>query len=93
MAGLLHLPHMHYSQLQACIPGSRGAAEYEVYRAHVGEWLSAGKGGQYVVIRGGQIIGFWPTFAAGREAAADQFPGEDSFVYEVREWHPILRTL
>jgi hypothetical protein len=82
---------IHYTQLEPLIPGSRHAVEYDVYRREVGGFLARGLDGQFVLIRGEEVLGFWPSH---REAVAEgQRRGiQDPFAYEILSEHRVLRS-
>jgi hypothetical protein len=81
---------VHYTKLQPWIPGSPHAREYEVYRREVGQFLAEGREGQFVLIDGENVVGFWPTFQEGVEAGR-RHGLADPFVYQVLTEHRILR--
>ncbi len=81
----------HYTKLSPLSPGSRFATEYEVYRREVGRFLAEGREGQFVLIGGETVMGFWPTFQEGIAEGRRRGLAEP-FVYEVMTEHPIMTS-
>ena len=49
-------------------------AELERFKASLTTWLAEGHGGQWVVIRGDETLGFFDSSRAGWRAAAEAYP-------------------
>lgn len=81
--------NVHYTELGPSAPDSPVAEEWETYRRIAGELLAAGRAGEHVLIRGTEVIGFWPTFREAHAEGTTRFPGQPIFVQEVREWEPV----
>jgi hypothetical protein len=81
----------HYTKLTPFTPGSRFAQEFDVYRREVARFLSEGREGQFVLIDGESVLGFWPTFQEG--IAEGQRRGlKDPFVWQILTEQPIIRS-
>jgi hypothetical protein len=67
---------------------ARLAAELQVYALHKTEWLK-GYPGRYVVIKGGEILNFYPTFEDGYSAGAGAWGiNTDFLVKQIVEHEP-----
>jgi hypothetical protein len=66
----------------------RLATELEFYELRKREWL-AQHAGQYVVVRGRDVLGFFPEFVAAYSAGANAWgPDTDFLVKQVLEFEP-----
>ena len=81
--------HTHYTQLGPSAPNSPVAEEWETYRRIAGDLLATGYHGQFVLIKGSEVIGFWPTFRDAHSEGVHRYPGQPMFIQEVREWEPV----
>jgi hypothetical protein len=69
---------------------TRLARELEYYAQHKSEWL-AHESGNYVVVKDGGLLGFYPTFeAAYRAGAASYGVNTDFLVKQVLEHEPVF---
>jgi hypothetical protein len=69
---------------------TRLARELEVYALHKNEWLN-GQPGRYVVIKGGSVLNFYPTFDAAYNAGAIAWGiNIDFLVKQIVEQEPVF---
>jgi len=69
---------------------ARLAAELQVYALHKHEWLK-GNRGRYVVIKGGDVLDFYPTFEAAYSAGAGAWGiNTDFLVKQIVEHEPVF---
>ncbi len=59
------------------------AREKEVFDAHVGEW-AADHMGEWVLIKGGDLIGFYRSLEQASREGLQRFGLEDFFVQQIR---------
>jgi hypothetical protein len=84
---------IHYTELPASVPGSALEKEWKRYRRELPEWLAAGLEGKWVLIKGEEIVGTFPTREAAREEAVRRWPTEPSLTHQINEWEPIYNHL
>jgi hypothetical protein len=80
---------IHYTELPPSVPGSALEKEWERYRRELPGMLAAGLEGQWVLIKGEDIVGTFPTRLAAREEALRRWPTEPSLTHQINEWEPI----
>lgn len=80
---------IHYTELGPSAPNNPVAEEWETYRRIVGDLLAAGHAGEHVLIKGSEVIGFWPTFREAHEEGITRYPGGSFLVQQVAEWEPM----
>jgi len=69
---------------------ARLAVELEYYAQHKSEWL-AQKTGPYVVVKGSEVLGFYPNFeAAYRAGAAAYGQNTDFLVKQILEHEQVF---
>jgi hypothetical protein len=69
---------------------ARLAAELQVYALHKKEWLK-GYPGRYVVIRGEQVLNFFPNFEEAYSAGASAWGiNTDFLVKQIVEHEPVF---
>ena len=69
---------------------TRLARELEVYALHKNEWLK-GHSGRYVVIKGNEVLNFYPTFEAAYSAGALAWGiNTDFLVKQIVEHEPVF---
>ncbi len=59
-------PTIPYTELPEVKPGDVFYLEWNLYRCEVGRWLAEGHEGQWVLIKGEAVTGFYETRAAAR---------------------------
>ena len=72
-------------------PASDFADEWETYRSRVGTWLAEGKEGQFVLLKGKDILGFWGDFEGALAKGYRRFPKGPFFVHHVLSREPVIR--
>ena len=69
---------------------NRLAAEFEFYKLHKAEWLQRHPG-QYVVLKGGEVLGFYPAFSDAYTAGARVWgAGTDFLVKQILAYEPVF---
>ena len=69
---------------------TRLSAELQVYALHKDEWLK-GYGGRYVVIKGADVLDFYPTFETAYSAGAGAWGmNTDFLVKQIVEHEPVF---
>jgi hypothetical protein len=80
--------------------GSPFAAEWRTFKREVARLLAEGHTGRFVLIKGADVVGTWPTPIEAIRAGHERFGREPFFVQEVqpfvrplrlggnRRWHP-----
>lgn len=69
---------------------NRLADEIDFYAAHKDEWLQQ-HSGEYVVLKGDQILGFYPAFNEAYIAGVRAWgPGVDFLMRQVLEFEPVF---
>jgi hypothetical protein len=72
---------------------ARLAAELEYFDKHKTEWLTQ-KTGEYVVIKDGGLLGFFPDFEAAYRAGATRYGLDTDFlVKQILEHEPVFFVL
>ncbi|HYM78814.1 MAG TPA: hypothetical protein VE377_22775 [Candidatus Dormibacteraeota bacterium] len=67
---------------------NRLITELELYKLRKSEWLSL-HAGHYVVVKGRDVLGFYPDFVAAYSAGAGAWgPNTDFLVKQVLEFEP-----
>ena len=69
---------------------SRLAGELDYYELHKHDWLRE-HSGDYVVLKGNSVLGFYTAFEAAYRAGATSFGiGEDFLVKQILEHDPVF---
>ncbi|MGL4555551.1 MAG: hypothetical protein ACRC33_30650 [Gemmataceae bacterium] len=84
---------IHYTELSPAPADSPLAVEYELFRREIGRWLAEGRGGQCVLIKGEEVIGFYPTFRQAADEGYRRFPRQPFMAQPVREYEPVIRMI
>jgi hypothetical protein len=84
-------PTIHYTELPKSTPSMALAVEWDFYRREVGRLLAEGHEGEWVLIKGEQIIGFWATDEEARAVLSERFPGQPAMIHHVLTREPLLR--
>jgi hypothetical protein len=82
---------IHYTKLADPIPGSPITAEWEYYRREVGRLLAEGHEGQWVLIKGEQIVGIWNTEEEADRVRIERFLMQPVLLKQILTWEPVLR--
>ena len=65
--------------------------EWETYRREVGRLLAEGHEGQFVLIKGNDILGFFDTDDAAWTDGIKRFGRQGFMVHQIQTYEPILR--
>jgi hypothetical protein len=84
---------IHYTQLPPMEPGSEIAQEWDTYRREVGRLLAEGHEGQWVLIKGNQIIELFDTDEAAGAAGSRRFLLQPYFIQQIRAEEPLHHHL
>ena len=87
----LERPTIHWTELAEAAPGSRIAAEWNFYRKQVGRLLAEGHEGQWVLIKGEEIIGIWATQQEADAVRVQRFLLQDVLIHQIQSREPVLR--
>jgi hypothetical protein len=69
---------------------NRLAAELEFYKLNEAEWLQR-HSGQYVVLKGSEVLGFYPAFSDAYTAGASAWgAGTDFLVKQILAYEPVF---
>lgn len=82
---------IHCTELPEAQPGSVLSKEWNTYRREVGRLLAEGHEGAFVLIRGDEIIGIWPTAEEARRVALERYLLQHVLIHCIREREPVLR--
>jgi hypothetical protein len=84
-------PAVHFTQLLQAQPGEALAEEWDTYRQEVARLLEKGHAGQFVLIKGNEVVGLYDTWEAARTAGLQRYLMEPFFVHPIRAEEPYLR--
>ena len=84
---------IHYSLLQPVQTPGPLIQEWEVYRSNVEQFLKDGREGQYVLIHGEEILGFFDNHEQGLLEGYRRFliAKEAFLLHKIVTYEPILR--
>jgi hypothetical protein len=86
-------PTIHYSELPPSQPGRQLAVEWEFYRREVGRLIAEGHEGQYVLIKGEEVLGFWADRLDALEAGYRRFLLKEAFlVHRIQTYEILFRV-
>ncbi len=80
-----------YTQLPESPPGNPTATEWNFYRRAVGRLLADGREGQWLLLKGEEIVGIWFTLAEAEAVRQERFPGQPVLVKQILAQEPALR--
>jgi len=80
-----------YAELPPPEPDSPLSREWNFYRGEVGRLLKDGHEGQFVLIKGEQIIGIWGTREEAKTVALQKYLMQPCLIQQVRSREPIVR--
>jgi len=84
-------PTIPASELPPAAPNNSTAAEWETYRSQVTAWLAQGREGQFVLIKGSEVVGFWDAEEAALSGGYKRFLMQPFLVHQVRSREPLFR--
>jgi hypothetical protein len=82
---------VHYTELPEMKAGEPLAAEWNTYRRQIGRWLTEGREGTHVLLKGEEVLGFFDTFEAACAEGVKRYLTESFFVHPIRTEEPYLR--
>src|SRR5262245_39780492 len=86
-------PTIHYTQFTDLPPDDVHYHEWKAYRRELPRLLAEGRGGQYALLKGDQVVGVFDTDAEAEDAGEDRFGLDAVFLIQlIREWEPLLRV-
>jgi hypothetical protein len=65
--------------------------EWNTYRREVQRLLSEGREGQFILIKGGKIIGIWATEEEAESVVRENFLLQSCLIHQIRSREPLLR--
>ena len=84
-------PTIHYTELGGLPPDSPIFHEWNFYRREVGRLLAEGLQGQFVLIKGEQLVGVYATREEAMLEGYQRFLRQAFLVHQVQEREPLLR--
>jgi hypothetical protein len=87
----LEAQSLEFTQLPEAKPDSPLYHEWNFYRGQVRRLLAEGHEGQFVLIKGEQIIGMWGTRAEAKAVALQKYLMQPCLIQQVRSREPIVR--
>jgi hypothetical protein len=84
---------IHYTQLPDVPPDDQHYREWNTYRREMPRLLAEGHEGDWVLIKGDEIVGFFATFSEAANAGDTRFLLEPFMVKRVHEYEPLLSNL
>ena len=85
-------PTVHYTQLPEKKPDDVLYREWTTYRREVGRWLAEGHEGQWVLIKGEAVIGFYETRVAARAEGRKRYWMNPFLVKQIQAEEPLYRV-
>lgn len=86
-----HRPTLHHSQLPEAPAGDVLNVEWNTYRLEVARLLAEGHEGEFVLIKGREIVGAYESWAAAREVGLRLYLRAPFLVHRVCAEEPVLR--
>jgi hypothetical protein len=83
---------IHWSELPELDPCGSLSTEWNTYRREVGRLLDEGHEGEWVVIKGEEVVGVWQVQEEALTAAAERFLLELVLVHQISTLEPTIRT-
>jgi hypothetical protein len=84
-------PTLAFTELPEAQPDSPLDHEWNFYRGQVKRLLEEGYEGQFVLIKGEQIIGIWGTHEEAKAVALRKFLMQPCLIHQVRSQEPLVR--
>jgi hypothetical protein len=86
-------PGIPHTDLPQASPDSPLFVEWDTYRREVGRLLTDGKEGQFVLIKGQQVVGLYATEREALDHGYRMFPCQAFLVHQVQKREPVLRCV
>jgi hypothetical protein len=64
--------------------------EGHTYRTRKAAWLAEGRAGQWVLVKGEEVAGFWPTWKQALEAGYERYGLGEFLVRQVNKVEPVV---
>jgi hypothetical protein len=85
-------PKIHYTEWKDLPPDHVFHHEWNTFRRELPRLLAEGLEGQWVLIKGDEVIGVFLTFTAATEEGSRRFLLAPYLVQEIVEYHRVLRV-
>lgn len=85
-------PPVHHTELPEAKPDTDPYLEWNTYRQEVGRLLAEGHAGQFVLIKGREIQGFYESWDAARNEGLRRYVLQPFLVKQVLAEEPVLRV-
>jgi hypothetical protein len=86
-------PTIHFSELPEAAPGSRGAADWNLYRREVGRLLAEGHEGRWVLIAGEEVVGLWDTEEEANRLRVERYLNRPVLMKQILTREPVVRCM
>jgi hypothetical protein len=80
---------IHYTELAPSAPGALLFDEWNLYLRELPRLLAEGLEGQFVLIKGQEIVGLYPSFREAIQAGYARFLRQPFLAQQILEWEPI----
>jgi hypothetical protein len=84
-------PTISYTDLPEARPDDALHLEWNTYRREVCHLLAEGREGQFILIKGEQIIGIWDTEEEVEAVARERYLRQSCLIHQIRSREPLLR--
>lgn len=84
-------PTIDHTEIAPAVPGSPLECEWETYRREVGSLIAAGHEGEWVLIKGEEVIGCFASRREAIDAGSQRFFRQPILVHQVLSREPVLR--
>jgi hypothetical protein len=85
-------PTIPYTDLPEARPDDVLYLEWNIYRHEVSRLLAEGREGQFILIKGKQIIGIWDTEEEVEAVARERYLRQSCLIHQIRSCEPLLRS-
>src|SRR5260370_37785715 len=80
-----------YTELPEAKPGAPLFLEWNTYRREAGRLLAEGNEGRFVLIKGEEIIGIWPTREEAKAVSLQKYLMQPALIHQVQTQERIIR--
>jgi hypothetical protein len=85
-------PTVHYTELRDVSQDDPHYDEWHTYLQGLPGWLAEGREGQFVLIKGTEVIGIYDSWDAAHEVFGQRFSIDGAMIQHIREREPLYRT-
>ena len=85
-------PTIHYTQFAEAAEHWPLFREWNFYRREVGRWLDEGREGEWVLIEGEEVVGFWKAREGMDEFLRHHARRESVLIRQVLTYEPLFRN-